>query len=130
MARIGLLTAVVAALLPVAAANAQQLSENDIFALYCLGVFRFSSAGLAENYRKACPTGNEQDCAWMRGVGKTSEDGFNRVKRYIGARGYLHTTSAGRFAVEMFKDAEGKAHRSYKEPKYWQPYYRIVRHCG
>ena len=44
-------------------------------------------------------------------------------------RRYLHTTPAGRWAVEVFKDAEGKAHRSYKEPKYWQPYYRIVRHC-
>jgi hypothetical protein len=33
MARIGLLVAVAAALLPAAAINAQQLSENDIFAL-------------------------------------------------------------------------------------------------
>jgi hypothetical protein len=41
---------------------------------------------------------------------------------------YLHTTPTGRWAVEMFKDADGKAHRSYKDPKYWQPYYRIVRH--
>jgi hypothetical protein len=89
MARIGLLAAVTAALLPVAAVNAQQLSENDIFALYCLGTFRFSSAGLAENYRKACPTGNETDCDWMRDVGKTNEDGLNRVKRYLAARGYL-----------------------------------------
>ena len=45
-------------------------------------------------------------------------------------RRYLHTTPAGHWAVETFKDAEGKAHRSYKDPKYWQPYYRIVRHCG
>ena len=45
-------------------------------------------------------------------------------------RRYLHTTPAGHWAVEVFKDAEGKSHRSYKDPKYWQPYYRIVRHCG
>jgi hypothetical protein len=45
-------------------------------------------------------------------------------------RRYLHTTPTGRWAVEMFNDAEGNAHRSYKDPKYWQPYYRIVRHCG
>jgi hypothetical protein len=44
-------------------------------------------------------------------------------------RRYLHTTPAGHWAVETFKDAEGKPHRSYKDPKYWQPYYRIVRHC-
>jgi hypothetical protein len=79
-----------ALLLWMPAANAQQmLSENDIFALYCMGVFRVSTAGSAENYRKACPTGNERHCDWMRDVGKTSEAGLNRVKRYLAARGYL-----------------------------------------
>jgi hypothetical protein len=43
-------------------------------------------------------------------------------------RRYLHTTPTGRFAVEVFKDAEGNAHRSYKDPKYWHAHYRIVRH--
>jgi hypothetical protein len=43
-------------------------------------------------------------------------------------RRYLHTTPTGLLAVEMFKDATGKPHRAYFDPKYWRPYYRIVRH--
>jgi hypothetical protein len=96
MARIGLLAAAAAAaLIPVATINAQQLSENDIFALYCMGTFRVSAAGSAESYRTACPTGNEQHCSWMREAAKAREDGLNRVKRYLAARGYLSATQPG-----------------------------------
>lgn len=96
MARIGLrAAAAAAALLPVAAINAQQLSENDIFALYCMGTFRVSAAGSAESYRTACPTGNEQHCGWMREAAKANEDGLNRVKRYLAARGYFTASQPG-----------------------------------
>jgi hypothetical protein len=43
-------------------------------------------------------------------------------------RRYLHTTPAGRIAVEMFKDATGKPHRAYLDPAQWHAYYRMVRH--
>jgi len=54
MMRIGLLVAGAAALLPMVAANAQQApSENDIFALYCLGVFRASTETFVQSYASA-----------------------------------------------------------------------------
>jgi hypothetical protein len=89
MARIGLLAAFAAALLPAAAINAQQVSENDIFALYCLGTFRVVGAASAESYLTACPTGNEQHCDWMCKANKSNEDGLSRVKKYLAARGFL-----------------------------------------
>lgn len=89
MARIGLLVAVAAALLPAAAVNAQQLSENDIFALYCLGTFRVVGEASAESYLTACPKGNEHHCDWMRKANKSNEDGLSRVKKYLAGRGYL-----------------------------------------
>jgi hypothetical protein len=95
MARIGLLAVIVAALLPAAGVNAQQLSENDIFALHCMGTLRVFAAGSAESYGTACPTGNEQDCGLMRDTAKANEDELNRVKRYLAARGYLSATQRG-----------------------------------
>jgi hypothetical protein len=44
------------------------------------------------------------------------------VRRYLGA------TPTGRFVVELFKDATGKPHRAFLDPKQWHAYYRIVRH--
>ena len=43
-------------------------------------------------------------------------------------RRYLGTTPTGRFVVELFKDATGKPHRAFLDPKQWHAYYRIVRH--
>jgi hypothetical protein len=61
---------------PAAAINAQQLSENDIFALYCLGTFRVVGAASADSYLTAFPTGNEQHCDWIRKASKSNEDGL------------------------------------------------------
>ena len=89
--------AILAALLLWApAVSAQQLpSENDIFAFYCMGAFRVSTAGAAENYRKACPTGHERHCDRMREVANTNEESLNRVRRYLVARGYLSGAQRG-----------------------------------
>jgi hypothetical protein len=106
MARSGLPVAVAAALLPAAAINAQQLSENDIFALYCLGTFRVVGAASAESYLTACPTGNEQHCDWLRNASKSNEDGLSSVKKYLAARGYLSGGRPG-LASQMEVAANG-----------------------
>ena len=90
MTRIRLLAAIMLALAPAAAVNAQQLlSENDIFALYCMGVFQSATRSLSQY----CPTGAEQACQ-SEGY-KTNQAGLNRVKRYLSARGYLPSAQHG-----------------------------------
>jgi hypothetical protein len=109
MMRIGLLVAGAAALLPMLAANAQRApSENDIFALYCLGVFRASTETFAQSYASACPTGNERGCQSMRESNKTNEEGLNRTKRYLVARGHMSGAERGIAKTMMFTVRRGE----------------------
>jgi hypothetical protein len=78
------------------AVSAQQMpSENDIFALYCMGVFRASTEVFAQNYPSTCPSGNERGCQSMRETYSTNEDGLNRTQRYLIARGYMSCAQRG-----------------------------------
>jgi|HubBroStandDraft_6_1064221.scaffolds.fasta_scaffold19372_1 hypothetical protein len=97
-----------ALLLWMPAVNAQQLSENDIFALYCMGAVRVTTARSAQNSPNARPTGYEQTCNLICEAEKAEEEGLNRVKRYLTARGYLSSAQRGVAAQLEFTVRSGE----------------------
>jgi hypothetical protein len=90
-------------------AGAQQMpSEKDIFALYCMGVFRVSTEAFAQNYSSACPTGNERGCQLIREAYSTNENGLKQTKRYLLARGYLSGAQQGIVPQLLFTVKSGE----------------------
>jgi hypothetical protein len=104
-----LVASAAALLLWVPLINAQQMpSEDDIFALYCMGVFRVSTEAFAQNYSSACPTGNERGCQLIRETYSTNENGLKQTKRYLLARGYLSGAQQGIVPQMLFTVKSGE----------------------
>ena len=73
------------ALSPMAQAH-HVLSDNDRFALYCLGALQTASETLLHLYPGACPTGAEHGCASMRETIVAIEDDRTAARRYLAAQ--------------------------------------------
>jgi hypothetical protein len=120
MKRAMLLAVCVTTLSHVASANAQGVmpSENDIFALYCLGVLGTAVTSFDEFYPVACPTGQERDCVRSLAVAAKRRNELARVRRYVTARGYSSSDLTENIVEQIaftIKSGAGDAQRCLKE---------------
>jgi len=76
------------ALLAVAASARAEapLSDDDRFALYCMGALQSATRTIQRLYPAACPTGRERGCMAMRESIAAIEEGRERTLAYLSKR--------------------------------------------